>query len=386
MKITRLETILLSAEPSEPIRWSGGSLSVAHAALVQVHTDEGVSGLADCYSGVFAPTAVPGIVESLEPLLVGEDPTRVGALLHRLRSKNVFWARNGIGNSVIGTVETALWDILGKVRGLPVVELLGGAVHERLPLYASAGLEKPLEETVEEMHRYREAGFTAVKIRIGMGLRADVRKVERVREALGPDVDLMVDAVQGHNPEPWSAHEAVEVGRAMEPYGIRWFEEPCAATDYAGYAHVRRTLSIPVSGGESATSLPEIRSFLDAGALDVVQPDTAHTGGVALCREIAALARDAGVEVALHSWGSSATLAPNYHLAFATPGCRILEYPTWGFPLSDALFVEPLRIRDGQIEPPTSPGLGVELTDEARRRYAFRPQGGPTMRSAREGS
>jgi L-alanine-DL-glutamate epimerase-like enolase superfamily enzyme len=368
------------------IRWSGGVLSTVHASLVQVHTDEGVTGLGETYAGIFAPHAVRGIVESLEPLLVGEDPTQVSALFHKMYSKTLFWGRVGAGMSVIGAIETALWDILGKVRGLPVYELLGGKAHQKLPLYASGGLERPLDQLAEEMREYRRDGFQAVKVRIGMGPSRDLKKLECVRDALGSDMQLMVDAVQGHNPEPWSAAQAIQAGLAMQRFGVRWFEEPCAATDYSGYAQVRRQTPIPIAGGESSTSIHEFRHFFDAGALDIVQPDTSHSGGIIECRKIAALAESYGVEVALHSWASSVVLAGNYHLAFATPNCRILEYPTWGYPLRDELFVEPLRIENGFLRPPTAPGLGVELTDEVRRKYAFREEAGTVMQRAEPAS
>jgi len=379
MKITRVETILLSVPPPEPVRWSGGVLTTIHASLVQVHTDEGVSGLGEPYLGIFAPEATRGIVESLEPLLVGEDPTQVTRLHHKMQAGTLFWARNGAGLAVIGALETALWDILGKLRGQPVYELLGGKAHDRLPLYASGGLDKPIEPLVEEMKEYRAQRLKAVKVRIGSGLKLDVVKVERVREALGPDIDLMVDAVQGHNPEPWSAGQAIEAARALEPYQIRWFEEPCAATDHSGYAHVRRHTSIPVAGGESSVSVHEFRRFFEAGALDIAQPDTAHAGGIIECRKIAALAESYGVRLAFHSWASAAMLAPNYHLAFATPSCDILEYPTWGYPLIQALFTEPLRIEQGYVYPPTAPGLGIHLPEEVRRKYPFRGGLGAVM-------
>lgn len=382
MKITRVETVLLSATPSVPIRWSGGEISIVQASLIQVHTDEDVTGLGEPYLGILAPEAVRGIVESIEPLLIGEDPTQISSLLHKMQTLTLFWARNGAGMSVIGAIETALWDILGKYRGLPVYELLGGQVHERLPVYASGGLERPIDEIVQEMKRYRSQGLRAVKVRIGMGLQRDINKIEKIRETLGPDFTIMVDAVQGHNPQPWTANQAIQVGLALQPLSIRWFEEPCAATDYEGYARVRDHISIPIAGGESSTSIHEFKRFFDAASLDIAQPDTAHSGGIIECQKIAALAHIYGVEVALHSWASAVTLAPNYHLAFATPNCRILEYPTWGYPLIEELFVEPLRIEDGFVHPPTTPGLGVKLTDEIRKKYPFQKGLGARMRKS----
>jgi L-alanine-DL-glutamate epimerase-like enolase superfamily enzyme len=379
VKITGLETVLLTVPPPEPVRWSGGVLSAVHASLFLVHTDEGITGLGEPYLGIFAPEAARGIAEALTPLILGEDPTQINGVLHNLRARTLFWARNGAGLAVIGAIETALWDILGQARGRPVWELLGGLAHERMPLYASAGLDKPIEETVREMQRYRALGLPAVKVRVGFGLKKDVTRIERVREAIGPEMDLMVDAVQGHNPEPWSAAQAIELARAIEPYRIRWFEEPCGATDYAGYAQVRRHTAIAVAGGESSVSVGEFQRFFDAGALDIVQPDTAHAGGIVECRRIAEMAGAYGVGVAFHSWASAAVLASNYHLAFATPNCRILEYPTWGYPLIQDLFVEPLRIEDGYVYPPAAPGLGIRLPREIREKYPFRGGLGAVM-------
>ena len=173
------------------------------------------------------------------------------------------------------------------------------------------------------------------------------------------------------------------MGKAMERFNLRWFEEPCAATDYAGYANVRRAVNIPIAGGESSTSIFEFRNFFEAGALDIAQPDTAHSGGIQECRKIAALAQSYGVEIAFHSWASSVVIAPNYHLAFNTPNTSIVEYPTWGYPLRDELFSEPLDIRDGFLYPSKAPGLGVELTDAVRKKYAFRENDGVDMRRAK---
>jgi L-alanine-DL-glutamate epimerase-like enolase superfamily enzyme len=145
---------------------------------------------------------------------------------------------------------------------------------------------------------------------------------------------------------------------------------------------VRRHISIPIAGGENSTSVHEHRNFLEAQALDVIQPDAAHAGGIEECRRIAALAQAAGVEVAYHSWSSSVVLAANYHLAFCTPNCRILEYPTWGYPLRDELFAAPLQIQDGFLLPPRQPGLGVALTDEIRRKFSFSKSPGAVMQRA----
>jgi len=384
MRITRLETILLTVPLPEVLHWSGGEADAVNSAFVRVHTDEGVTGLGECYNAIFVPEAVKAAVEAMESVVVGADPADVGAIYHALYSKTLFWGRTGLGVSAAGAIETAVWDVLGKARGVPVYRLLGGAVHSRLPVYASGGMDISWDELREEMERHRANGFRAVKIRIGNGRERDVEKVRRIREMVGPEFRIMVDAVQGHNPRPWSAYEALEVGRAIAPYGIDWFEEPCAATDYEGYAHVRRKGPLAVAGGESSYTIHEFKRFFAAEALDIAQPDAAQSGGIQECRRIATLAEAFGVKLAFHCWASSVTVAANYHVAFTVPNCCYVEYPAWGYALSDDLFVERPIVRDGFVYPGSAPGLGVDIPDAVLEKYAYRRGSGVKMYRAGE--
>jgi L-alanine-DL-glutamate epimerase-like enolase superfamily enzyme len=266
-----------------------------------------------------------------------------------------------------------LWDIAGKSLGVPVYQLLGGLAHEKLLIYASAGMDKPKEALIEELDEYKRRGFRAVKIRIGHTPDRDRDKVRLAREVLGDQIEVMVDAVQGHNPEPWTSAEAIVVARALEEFRPAWFEEPCGNTDYRGYRRVRQATTIPVAGGESSTTIHEFERFFERHALEVVQPDVTHAGGILECKKIAALAEADSVRLAPHSWGSGAVLAANYHFGFSTPNCWMLEYPTWGFPLRDELLLEPLVIEDGYLYPPTAPGLGIALRQETIDKYPYRP-------------
>lgn len=383
MKITRVEGVLLSAPlpPEHVVRWSGGEFAVGHAALVQIHTDDGLTGLGDTYAGGwFYPKAAKALLEHFEPLLVGEDPREVAHLAHELWAKSLYWGRVGAAVNAISAIENALWDLAGQAHGVPVWQLLGGLAHRSLALYASGGLEKPREQTVAELRDHVRQGFRAVKIRVSTDLARAVEKVRFCRETLGPEIHLMVDAVMGSHPEPWSAKDAIQFARKIEPYDIAWLEEPCAAYDVEGYAAVRSATSIPVSGGETSFTIHEYRRFFEAGALDIVQPDACTSGGLLECTRIAALAAAHGVRVAPHAWGSAATVLANLHWAFTSPSVFIHEYPIWGFPLRDELLAAPLAIADGAITPPTAPGLGVELRPEIRERYAWRGGAGATMR------
>lgn len=383
MKITRVEGVLLSAElaPEHVVRWSGGEMAVANAALAVVHTDAGLTGVGDTYAGGwFYPKAAKAMIEHFAPLVVGEDPREPARLARTIWSKSLYWGRVGAGANAVSAIENALWDIAGQAAGAPAWKLLGGLAHERLLIYASGGLEKPREAVIAEMKGYVASGFKAVKIRVSTDLQRAVEKARLCREALGPGVLLMVDAVMGSHPKPWDAKTAIRFAHAIEDFDIAWLEEPCAGDDYAGYAAVRAATSIPISGGETSYGIAEFMHFLRAGALDIVQPDACTSGGMVECQRIATAAAAHGVRVAPHAWGSAATVAANVHWAFTQPNVFVQEYPTWGFPLRDALLSEPLAIVDGHLLPPTAPGLGLRLTDEIRAAFPWREGGGARMR------
>ncbi len=375
MKIVDVEFIPLSVRltGSDIVRWSGGMMDVFTTTLVRVRTDEGLTGLGETYAGLFAPEVVRSIVEYYRSLLIGRDPLQPASLTREMVDRTLFWARSGIGVAVLSAIEMALWDIAGKAANAPVWQLLGGAYRERIMAYASGGLDQPLDDLRAELRGYLEAGFRAVKIRVGHGAARDVPKVFAAREALGPDAKLMVDAVQGHNPRAWTAAEALDVITRLDEARLTWFEEPCRATDYEGYARVRDKTSIPIAGGESSTTIHDFRRFFDAGALDIAQPDASYTGGITACREVALLAESHGLRVVPHVWGSGVAVMANLHLVFTLPNCSMIEVPVQKNPLRDALLVEPLELSDGHLARPTKPGLGVELPEELVEQFPYIP-------------
>ena len=384
MKIIRVEGVLLSAElPEEHIvRWSGGEMAIANSALAVIHTDEGIIGVGDTYAGGwFYPEAAKAMVAHFDKLLVGRDPRDPIRLAREIWNKSLYWGRVGAGANAISAIENALWDIAGKAAGVPCWQLLGGKVHDRIKVYASAGLQKPDNAVRAEMQAHVQAGYRAVKIRVPTDLDAAVAKVALCREALGPDVELMVDAVMGSHPEPWDYKTAIRFADAIGEFDITWLEEPCAGDDYEGYARVRKATTVPVSGGETSFGLGEFRHFFNAGSLDIAQPDACTSGGIIECKRICAAAAMHGVRIAPHAWGSGATVMANVHWAFTEPNVFVQEIPTWGFPLRDALLIDPVRLdENGCIAPPTHPGLGIKLDDDIRAQFAYRPGGGATMR------
>jgi L-alanine-DL-glutamate epimerase-like enolase superfamily enzyme len=234
-------------------------------------------------------------------------------------------------------------------------------------------MEATPERLRAEVAGYRDAGFTAVKIRAGTSPEADRAKAELCRAAIGPGIGLAVDAVQGSNPQPWSASQAIAAGQRLSDLDLLWFEEPCAATDVEGYRACRRALDIPIAGGESCTTLLEFEQFLEGGAVDIAQPDAAHVGGIIETLRVAALAAERGIEVAVHAWASGGCVMANYHAGFAAPNCHWLEYPTQPNPLITALLTQPLEVVDGYVLAPTGAGLGIDVTPELEERFAYKP-------------
>lgn len=371
--ITRVHCHLLTQDiRNSAIRWAGGNMHYWNTALIEVETAGGLRGYGEAYyPGLSAPLATRALVDNYAPLLCGEDAREATRLFHKLRSKSLAWGKAGLPLMVAGSIEVALWDIKAQALGVPLYELLGGKAHDAITVYASGGNDANREQLIAEMEGYVEQGFKAVKIRVGRSLEKDIEKTRLCREVLGPDIELMVDAVMGHNPRPLSAKEALARVNALAQFDITWFEDPVGNRDYEGCAFVRQHSPVPIAAGETAVGVHEFTPFFDHEALDWVQPDPTHSGGISECLEIAAIARSRGVRVVYHSWGMAPCLAANYALAFADPHARYLEYPTHGLPLVHELAAEPFVLVDGKFKAPTVPGLGVKLTDEILERYAF---------------
>jgi L-alanine-DL-glutamate epimerase-like enolase superfamily enzyme len=377
MKITSVRCVLVSgpyAAPGDAERELHLKQGFRPASFIVVETDEGLDGVGETYAGVYAPEAVQALVAQFAHDLILEDPGDVSAVWERLRLASYYWGRTGLTQSVIGGIEMALWDLKGKLYGRPVYDLLGGKVHEAIAVYASGGNDKPFPDLERELRGYVDEGYTAVKIRIN-NLPAEriLEKVAFCREVLGEQIGLAVDAAQGLAKNPWPVKTAIEIARSLEPFNLLWIEEPADVTNYAGFAEIRRQVRTPIAGGETVTSLVEAESYLRAGALDLFQPDATLIGGIGVFRQVAQLCDRQFLPIAVHAWSGGVGLMGNYHAAFASRNCTILELSNVPNPLRDELLVEPLRLRDGKLAAPTAPGLGVVLPPDLEERYPYRP-------------
>jgi D-galactarolactone cycloisomerase len=376
MKITDVITHQLSVAVDEPFTSSRGWFYKTKGALVvEVRTDEGITGWGDCYG----PAAVcRSIVDTLlKPSVIGKDPFDVEVIWEALYNKVKDYGVSGMTISGISGIDIALWDIVGKACKQPVHKLLGGAFRTRVEAYATGlyfkNMERLDEEAVEEALGYAGQGFRAIKMKIGLGsLKKDIERVAAVRKAVGPELRLMVDANHCFN-----VPQAIAIGRELEQLGVHWFEEPVSPEDLDGYAELRARLDIAIAGGENEFTKFGFREILAKRAMDIIQPDVCAAGGLTECKKIAALAQAHAVQCVPHAWGTAIGLAATIHFLASlpdTPPCLVpmppmLEYEQTFNPFRDELSQARIAHQKGWVDVPAGPGLGVEIDRKVLDRY-----------------
>lgn len=342
----------------------------ASNVVVRVQTDEGLHGLGTV--GLGSPAAKVFIDHHLGSTLIGACPFDVERLWETMFRSTINVGRKGLALEAISAIDIALWDIIGKAVGQPVYNLLGGKTRERIRSYVSQSYAKAdLAEVRAEAEEHVRAGFTALKMRFGYGpqdgeagKRKNYELVGTVRDAIGPDVDLMADAYMG-----WDVRYAIDMIRRLEEFNLAWVEEPVVPDDLDGYVRIRSSVNTPISGGEHEFTRWGYCEMLKRGAVDIVQPDVNRMGGITEARKVWALASSFHVPVIPHG-----TQAHNAHLIVAHMNSPLIEhFPTSAFVSSYNLYTklfdgEP-EVENGYVELSDRPGLGVELNTEVLARY-----------------
>ncbi|MDH4104364.1 MAG: mandelate racemase/muconate lactonizing enzyme family protein [Thermoleophilia bacterium] len=353
-----VETFRIPLDP--PIENGRYRYASVDLALVRVTTDDGIEGFGIGDGGVGlagAPLMTDGTVASLRPALLDRDPLRTEQIWEDLWVPKLI-GRRGFTTRVISAVDLALWDLKGRILGTSVARLLGQC-HDRLPVYAAGGYYAPgkdVSDLVAEMVAHVERGIGAVKLKVGAAsIAEDVRRVSAVRDAIGEDVLLLVDANNAYR-----RHEAVDLARRLEPLGVYWLEEPLMPDDYEGHAWVGQRSSIPIALGENEYTRYGFRDVIQHGAASILNPDAQFVGGATEFMKVGALAQAHDLPIAPHG-----SVDLHVHLAAALPNALILEYSaSGGDRLWDAFFPERLPIRNGSVEPPQRPGFGIEPDEE----------------------
>ena len=362
MKVTDVRLESYRWPRRKPIRNGRYVYPTSGLDVIKIDTDEGVTGLG--LSGGIDRSVGIGreLVDHLKQYVIGQDPFDTERIWDEMWQPKLV-GRRGITTRVISGIDIALWDLKGRAAGQPVYKLLGGYV-DRIPVYIAGGYYeegKTLDDLAEEMLTALATGATAVKMKIGgVPIKEDVERVRVVREAIGPDAKLMVDANCAYR-----YYEAINIARKMEPYDIFWFEEPVNPDDYRGHKLITEATTIPIATGENEYTRYGFRDLIESRSAAILQPDALVMGGITEFMKVAAMAQSHDLPLASHG-----TQDVHIHLMTAIPNGLILEYySTSTDPLRAEMLVDNLQVEDGYVRPPDKPGLGIEPNEEVLGRY-----------------
>ena len=359
MKITHVTTRVLRTPADNPLVVGlPAPADTREFVTLELGTDEGLVGIGLTFFGGALTPALKAAVDGLAGLVVGDDPTQVEAITARCRQTAGGAGPGGIFTLALSALDIACWDLKGKALGRSVCALLGG-LRDRVPTYASGALMRPhpIEYLAKAGPRLRDMGFRQMKMQCGSEptLGASIERVRVMREAIGPDVDLMCDINQ-----LWSVNQAIEVGRRIEPYQLFWLEDPTAHDDYPGLARIADALGTPIAAGEYHYGIVPFRHLLEHRSIDIVMIDLLRAGGITQWMKIAGMAEAFNLPVVSH-------LIPEFHthLIAAIPNGLTVEYMPWTL----RLFEETPTLEQGQLLVPAEPGFGLAFDQSALKRY-----------------
>lgn len=370
MKITDVKTIpLLGA--THDTGWPGGTdPNEQMNTLVEIHTDEGLTGIGSCFTNrVF----VEASLTHLQPMLVGETVFEAERVSEKLRQLTFWYGRGGAVEHTISGIDIALWDLMGKALNQPVSRLLGGCYRDRMKPYASILFDDP-PVLREKLLQQKSRGFRAIKMgwrpfgRVSRKL--DELLIKTARDAVGDDVELMVDAGGSEQFWPHGVSWARETAKMLGDYQVAWFEEALKPDDLEGFKELRATSPVKIATGEVFTRRQTFQPFITQRALDIIQPDLTKCGGLSEGRRMAWMAYDHGVLLVPHGWNTAIGVAADLALTAAMPVAGWVEYQV-DVPYVEQLIDPPFRLdKDGMLPVPTGPGLGIKLNPEAVAKFS----------------
>jgi L-talarate/galactarate dehydratase len=358
MKITSFEAAILKVPEDEPLanmpEEAGRTRPVV---MLRLRTDNGIEGIAVTFYGAKMTGSLHVAVEELAALTIGEDPLRIEAIIAKLMNgTGDSCGPGGIFTLALSAIDIALWDIKGKALEQPLWKLLGGH-RDRVPTYASGALRRGLsdDQAQRAARTLVEKGFTSMKTQMALpgnpSIADEIRRVQVVREAIGPDIELMCDINQRWRPE-----QAIDIGHRVEDVGLFWLEDVTTHDDYQGLARVTAALKTPIAGGEYVWGIAPFRQMLEARSVDIVMVDILRAGGVTPWMKIAGMAEAFNLPIVSHVMPEILV-----HLIAACPNGLTVEYMPWMLPL----YKETPAIENGELILPMAPGLGLEFDEKA---------------------
>lgn len=378
MTIEKIETFILKDTLNQSFFFSQWEYSERCICVVKVTTSDGQHGWGEGYG----PAAVlESGIKFLEPIVLGENPLENEVIWNKMYRKSLDFARRGVLMASVSAIDIAIWDLKGKILNLPVSTLLGGAHRKQIQPYATGFYytdhENPCRDFEMEAKKYLAQGFKAMKMKVGLGIETDVKYVKMLREIIGPDIKLMVDSNHAY-----TFREATELARKIEKYDIGWFEEPISPEFYEQYNELRSKTTIPISGGECEYTRFGFQQLIKNKSVDIIQPDICASGGLTEAKRIGALASANGIDLIPHTWGTSIGIHVALHFISnieSIPGRMydanfLIEFDQTENGLRERLTYPKIEMKNGMLEVPNRPGLGIDVDEDVLREYAINLQ------------
>ena len=388
MKISSIKSHVLRYELDKELGYSQQYYKHRTAHLVEIETDEGITGWGECFGPGNIALANKYIVEKvIQPLIIGEDPINKEYIWHKVYNLLRDSGQKGMPIQALSGIDIALWDILAKKAKLPLYQLLGGKTNNKIPVYGYGMMlqKKSVEELCElfkkEANQIKEKNFKAMKMKVGLGPKEDLKLVSAVREAIGDDFKLMVDANHAYN-----KNDALYVGRGLDEMEIYWFEEPVAPEDYDGYKELKEKLKTNIAGGEAEFTKYGWNQLIKNNCIDIAQPEVCGLGGITEYLKVSALAQSNFIPIVNHVWGSALSVAVNLHLLTSLPDMpgglfpakSMLEFDTtekniFITDLAEEKFsiLDQVKNKDGFASPLENIGIGINPKKDFIKEYEY---------------
>ena len=388
MKISSIKSHVLRYELDKELGYSQQYYKHRTTHLVEIETDEGIKGWGECFGPGNIALANKYIVEKvIQPLIIGEDPINKEYIWHKVYNLLRDSGQKGMPIQALSGIDIALWDILAKKAKLPLYQLLGGKTNYKIPVYGYGMMlqKKSVEELCElfkkEANQIKEKKFKAMKMKVGLGPKEDLMLVSAVREAIGNNFKLMVDANHAYN-----KNDALYVGKGLDEMEIYWFEEPVAPEDYDGYKELKEKLKTNIAGGEAEFTKYGWNQLIKNNCIDIAQPEVCGLGGITEYLKVSALAQSNFIPIVNHVWGSALSVAVNLHLLTSLPDMpgglfptkSMLEFDTtekniFITDLAEEKFsiLDQVKDKDGFASPLENIGIGINPKKDFIKEYEY---------------